>query len=189
MLSPVSRAAFAVLSRAMASVLVRTCLAACTLLGAACSPPPAVSPAELAYPVLVLFPQSGSVRHDDAADLRVMSVQRVMGANGPVVLIDSRLDIYRLDRLESTHSGLWLMAHPNGQTDVDFELQCIDQADIEQARRLMLEREPRLRGAAATALRAALSQASTLEAMLRLAGKQGRPAAAPVAEPALPKDG
>ena len=104
------------------------------------------------------------------------------------MLIDSRVDIYRLDKLESTHSGLWLMAHPNGQTDVDFELQRIDRADIVQARRLMLERESRLRGAAATELRAALSQAGTLEAMLRLAGKQGRPVVAPGAVPSVPKD-
>lgn len=171
MLFPLSWAASAALLRATASRLVRACLAACMLLGAACSAPPPVSPEDLAYPVLVLFPQSGSVRHDDAADLRVMSVQRVMGANGAVMLIDSRLDIYRLDKLESTHSGLWLMAHPNGQTDVGFELQRIGRADIEQARRLILEREPSLRGAGEPAPRAAVLKATSLQAMLQIIGK------------------
>jgi hypothetical protein len=151
--------------------LIGTCLAACTLLVAACSSPPRMSPEDLAYPVLVLFPQSGSVRHDDAADLGVMSVQRVMGAHGPVMLIDSRLDIYRLDALASEHSGLWLMAHPNGQTDVRFELQRIGRADIKLARRLILEREPSLRGAGEPAPRAAVLKATTLQAMLQIIGK------------------
>lgn len=141
------------------------------LLGAACSAPPPVLAEDLAYPVLVLFPQSGSVRHDDTADLRMMGVQRVMGYDGTVMLIDSRLDIYRLDGLASTHSGLWLMAHPSGRTEVRFELHRIGQADIEQARRLILEREPTLRDSAEPVPRASLLQASTLQAMLKIIGK------------------
>ena len=49
------------------------------------------------------------MRHDDAVELRTMSVQRVVNAHSPPYLIDSRLDLYRLEQLQSVHGGLWLM--------------------------------------------------------------------------------
>ena len=104
-------------------------------------PPPPASVDALAFPVLVLFEQSGVVRHDDAADLRTMSVQRVVGSNSAPFLIDSRLDIYRLEKLASVHGGMWLMANPSGTTEVTFELMRVAQADAAQARRLIAERD------------------------------------------------
>ncbi|MEZ5461218.1 hypothetical protein [Dokdonella sp.] len=138
---------------------------------AGCAPPPPVMPADLAYPVLVLFPQSGSVRHDDAADLKIMSVQRVMGAHGEVYLIDSRLDIYRLDKLESEHSGIWLMAHPNGRTEVRFDLQRIATADAIRARQLIVDRDARMKSADGATLRTTMLEATSMKDMLQIIGK------------------
>jgi hypothetical protein len=142
-------------------VMVLTALAGC-----AAHPAPTVD--DLTYPVLVLFAQGGSVRHDDAADLSRMRVQRIMAAGDAVFLIDSRLDIYRLDKLESVHSGIWLMAHPNGITEVHFELQKVSGADVGMARKLLSEREYRLRSGEDPSLHAALEKAETLQDLLQV---------------------
>ena len=42
--------------------------------------------------------------------------------SGTPVLIDSEFKIYSLDNFQSTHGGLWLMAHPSEATDVTFDL-------------------------------------------------------------------
>ena len=129
-------------------------------------PPPPASVDALAFPVLVLFEQSGVVHHDDAADLRTMSVQRVVGSNSPPFLIDSRLDIYRLEKLASVHGGMWLMANPSGRTEVTFELVRVAQTDTPQARRLIVERDGGLRNDPDPAKLAALERAATLAEML-----------------------
>ena len=134
-------------------------------------PPPPASVDALAFPVLVLFEQSGVVRHDDAADLRTMSVQRVVGSNSPPFLIDSRLDIYRLEKLASVHGGMWLMANPSGTTEVTFELMRVAQADAAQARRLIAERDGGLRNDPDPAKLAALERAGTLAEMLSVVGR------------------
>jgi hypothetical protein len=131
-----------------------------------CTPPAPPTVDGLAFPVLVLFEQSGTVRHDDAADLGSMSVQRVAGSNSAPFLIDARFDIYRLEQLQSVHGGLWLMANPSGRTEVTFELAREAQGDAERARALILEREPRLRSGNDAQAAARLAQASTWEAML-----------------------
>jgi hypothetical protein len=145
-------------------------LAFCALL-AACKPPPPPTAEQLAFPVLVLFPDSGVVRHDDAADLKQMSTQRVAGANSAPYLIDSNLDVYRLDRLESVHGGLWLMANPVGRTEVTFELVREARADAAKARELLTEREIRLRGADGAPMRQKLAAAGTLREMLVAIGR------------------
>ena len=134
-------------------------------------PPPPVSVDALAFPVLVLFEQSGVVRHDDGADLRTMSVQRVVGSNSSPFLIDSRLDIYRLEKLASVHGGMWLMANPSGNTEVTFELMRVAQADAAQARRLIAERDGGLRHDPDPAKLAALARAGTLAEMLAVLGR------------------
>ena len=139
--------------------------AASALLGGCASEQPAVV-GDLAFPVLVLFEDSGVVRHDDAADLRTMSTQRVVGSNSPPFLVDSRLDVYRLDRLASVHGGLWLMANPSGHTEVTFELVRIAQADVARAQALIAERDPRLRSGDEPEARRRLLEATTLAAML-----------------------
>ncbi len=136
-----------------------------------CKAPSPLTINDLNYPVLVLFEQSGGVRHDDARDLSVMSVQRVMASNSPPFLIDSHLDIYRLDKLGSEHSGLWLMANPNGQTEVHFDLQRVSLADVAKARQLILARDPTLRSQDGAPLREKVEQARTLKAMLEVIGK------------------
>ena len=100
---------------------------------AACAPPPPVQVEGLAFPVLVLWDHGDPVRHDDATDLRTMSVQRVVNAPAPPWLIDSRLDIYRLEQLQSVHGGLWLLANPSGATEVSFTLTRVAQGDAAQA--------------------------------------------------------
>jgi hypothetical protein len=138
---------------------------------AACTPAPPPSVEGLAFPVLVLFEQSGTVRHDDAADLHSMAVQRVAGSNSAPFLVDARFDIYRLERLQSVHGGLWLMANPTGSTEVTFELVREARADAAQARALILQREPRLRGGMDTDAAFRLTRATTWPAMLEAIGR------------------
>lgn len=141
------------------------------LLAGCAAPPPPATVVDLAYPVLVLFEDSGTVRHDSAEDLTMMRVQRVIGSNSPPYLIDSHLDIYRLDALGSTHNGLWLMANPNGLTEVHFKLERIAQADGKRARQLLVERDAAFRGPQNSALQIRLNDAKTLQAMLAVIEK------------------
>lgn len=99
-----------------------------------CGKEPAPRIEDLAYPVLVLFDKSGGVLHDDAVDLGTMSTQRVVMADEAPYLIDSRLDLYRLRSLRSTHGNAWLMLHPRGRTEVTFELERVSRADVAAAR-------------------------------------------------------
>jgi hypothetical protein len=147
---------------------LRGLLAAMLAAIAGCAAAPAPTPADLAYPVLVLFEQGGGVRHDDAEDLSKMRVQRIMAAGDAVFLVDSRLDIYRLDKLESVHSGIWLMAHPSDFTEVRFDLQRVASADARMARKLISECEYRLRSNEDPSLHVALEKAETLQAMLKV---------------------
>jgi hypothetical protein len=147
---------------------LRTLLATMLAAMAGCAAPAAPTPADLAYPVLVLFEQGGGVRHDDVRDLSMMRVQRIMAAGDAVFLIDSRLDIYRLEKLESVHSGIWLMAHPGDLTEVSFVLLKVASADAGMARKLLGEREYRLRRGEDPSMHAALEKAETLQAMLQV---------------------
>ena len=146
-----------------------TAVFAALLAGCAPAAPPSVE--GLAFPVLVLFEQSGTMRHDDAADLHSMSVQRVAGSNSAPFLIDARFDIYRLERLQSVHGGLWLMANPSGSTEVTFELVREAQGDAARARELLLQRESRLRSGLDPDAASRLEQASTWPAMLEAIGR------------------
>lgn len=148
--------------------LVATTLAA---LLAACKPAPPPTPESLAYPVLVLFEQSGVVRHDDVADLREMSTQRVINSNSAPFLVDSKLDVYRLEKLASTHGGLWLMANPVGHTEVTFELARVAQGDAAQARKLIAERDVDFQYQGDDAAKQRLAQAQTFAAMLAAIGR------------------
>jgi len=148
------------------------CLFAALIAGliAACKPAPPPTVDDLTFPVLVLFESGGLVRHDDAKDLQVMSTQRVINSNSAPFLIDSKLDIYRLDKLASTH-GVWLMANPVGTTEVTFELARVAQGDVEQARRLIAERDWQVREGSDDTPRQRLAQAGDLRAMLEAIGK------------------
>lgn len=147
------------------SSLLRRLLAAGLVLLGGCAPPAPPTAADLDYPVIVLFERSGIVAHDDATDLRTMSVQRIVHSHTPPYLVDSRLDIYRLHKLSSVHGGLWLMTHPSGHSEVDFELERVARADAAQARRLIAARDPTLRAGADPATLTRLQQAGTLAAM------------------------
>ena len=128
--------------RRLAVSIVRQALIVTTAVGllAGCAKQPPPKPADLAYPVLVLFEQGGAVRHDNAGDLAMMAVQRIMASASSPLLIDSRLDIYSLDDLESVHSGLWLMANPSGLSEVRFVLHRLATADLRRARQLIAAR-------------------------------------------------
>jgi hypothetical protein len=54
--------------RALLACVLATMIVACSQ-----APPPTAN--DLVYPVLVLFEESGAMRHDDAGDLRIMSVR------------------------------------------------------------------------------------------------------------------
>lgn len=154
--------------RTRAGSVVAAALAA---LLAACKPAPPPTPEALAYPVLVLFEQSGVVRHDDVADLKQMSTQRVVNANSAPFLVDSELDVYRVEKLVSTHGGLWLMANPVGRTEVTFELARVAHGDAAQARALIAERFVDIRGRdEEDAAKRQLAKAQTFAEMLAAIG-------------------
>ena len=94
-------------------------------------PPPTV--ADLHFPVAVLYPRSLSLLFKDANDLGVMYVQVVINLDDAPTLIDSDFHIYTMQKLRSTHGGLWLMAHPSGGTEVSFELQRAPQSGLQAA--------------------------------------------------------
>jgi hypothetical protein len=75
-------------------------------------PPPPAAPtvADLNFPAAVLYTSSSCVVYKDAADLGVMNISFVINAKSPPVLIDSKLNIFTLEKLRSTHGDLWLMA-------------------------------------------------------------------------------
>ena len=100
-------------------------IAALLAMLAGCSRKPALPPtvADLHFPVAVLFPSTTSLLYKDAADLGVMHTNLLTGPAGAPVLIDSDFKIYTMEKLSSVHGGLWLMAHPVGNTEVKFELQ------------------------------------------------------------------
>ena len=137
----------------------------------ACAPPPPPTVEGLAFPVLVLFEQGDPVRHDDPTGLRTMAVQRVVNAHTPPFLVDARLDIYRLEQLQSVHGGLWLMANPSGPTEVSFTLARVAQGDAEQARGLIAARTWAIREGGDQDAAARLARAGTLAQMLEAIGR------------------
>jgi len=145
-------------------------LFAAVLLGG-CAKPAPPRPEDLAYPVLVLFAESGAVAHRDRADLSRMSLQRILNAHDAPMLVDSRLDVYRLVDLQSTHNFLWQMANPVGHTDVEFKMERVAEGDAARVRALIEEREVGTRHADDRAQRLArLAQAPTLQAMMVAVG-------------------
>ena len=94
------------------------CLSLCASCGKR-SPPKIES---LQFPVVILFGNSATRVCKDRADLTTMHTNYVVLSEGTPVLIDSQFKIYAVERLRSTHNGMWLMAHPSGLTEVTFEL-------------------------------------------------------------------
>jgi hypothetical protein len=84
------------------------------------SKPPAIS--DLRFPVAVVHQSGGIVESSSADELQRMHVNYVVMGKEPPALIDSALNLYLLEKLRSTKSGLWLMMNPNGTTPVSFEL-------------------------------------------------------------------
>jgi hypothetical protein len=105
------------------------------------APPPAPARpavADLHFPVAVIFGKATVVTFKDAEDLGSMWMGNFLSVDGPPPLIDSSFAIYRLSKLASTHSGLWMMVHPTGVTPVTFELEHAPESGIEPARALLL---------------------------------------------------
>ena len=94
----------------------------CLSLCASCSKksPPKIE--SLQFPVVILFGNSATRVCKDRADLTMMHTNYVVLSEGTPALIDSQFKIYAVERLRSTHNGMWLMAHPSGLTEVTFEL-------------------------------------------------------------------
>ncbi len=104
-----------------------------------CAPKPATM-ADVKFPAVVIFGTTSTAIYRDAADLGEMSIGQLNAVKGPPPLIDSSFTVYRLDKLGSTHGGLWLMAHPTGTTPVTFELARADKTGIDAARVLLRAR-------------------------------------------------
>ncbi len=93
-----------------------------SLLGACASPkPPSI--ADLRFPVLVMHHVGARSVEVNAESLQTMRVPLAMQADPPPVLIDSDLKIYRMNKVQSTHGGLWMMANPNALTPITFTLE------------------------------------------------------------------
>jgi hypothetical protein len=123
------------MQRAVLATMTWTSLLA--LIG--CAPKPATV-ADLTFPVVVIFGTTAAALYRDAADLGEMSIGHLNAQNGSPPLIDSSFVVYRLDKLASTHSSMWLMTHPTGTTSVTFELARAETSGIDAARRLLRAR-------------------------------------------------
>ena len=91
-----------------------------SFLGSCVSKPPAIT--DLRFPVAVVHQSGGIVESSSADALQRMHVNHVVMGKEPPALIDSGLNVYSLEKLRSTKSGLWLMMNPSGTTPVSFEL-------------------------------------------------------------------
>ena len=93
----------------------------CLSLCAGCSKksPPKIE--SLQFPAVILFGNSATRVCKDPADRTTMHTNYLVLSEGTPVLIDSQFKIYAVERLRSTHNGMWLMAHPSGLTEVTFE--------------------------------------------------------------------
>ena len=103
-------------------IVKRLAAIVCLSLCASCSKksPPKIE--SLQFPVVILFGNSATRVCKDPADLTTMHTNYLVLSEGTPVLIDSQFKIYAMERLRSTHNGMWLMAHPSGLTEVTFEL-------------------------------------------------------------------
>ena len=110
------------------------------LAGCRSKPPPPPTIADLHFPVVVIFGTTSVVKFASAADLGTMVIASLNAVTGPPPLIDSSFANYTLEKLGSTHNGLWLMAHPTGSTPVTFELKRSPKSGIETARELIRAR-------------------------------------------------
>jgi hypothetical protein len=77
--------------------------------------------AGLRFPVLVIHDGASVSVCEGSEGLARMHVNRVVLAREAPIVIDAELNLYRLERLRSTRSGLWLVTHPSGETPVAFE--------------------------------------------------------------------
>ena len=93
--------------------------------------------AELRFPLVVLFENSGPLLCQQPAALKVMHTNYIKLNNEPPILIDSDFNIFLLDHFRSVHGDLWLMTHPSGATEVAFELKP-QKSGREKARDLFL---------------------------------------------------
>jgi hypothetical protein len=116
-------------------ILSRIPLFAMLLTGCTPAPPPKVS--DLQFPVVVLYTNASTRVFKDATDLGQMNTQTVINSNSPPVLVDSAFNIFTLEKLQSIHGGLWLMAHPVGITEVTFDLQRAPKSGLDAARAAM----------------------------------------------------
>lgn len=107
------------------------------LLFVSCKEEPAPRISALRFPVVVLFSSSSSRVCRDAGELTNMHTNYLTLNSGAPVLIDSEFKIYSLDHFQSTHGGLWLMAHPSAMTEVTFELKSLN-VGRENARELFV---------------------------------------------------
>jgi len=77
------------------------------------------------------------MRYDDSASLHGMAVQLLINLKSDPILIDSQLNIYAEDKLQSTHGSLWFIIHPSGNTDVTFDLKRAPASGLDAARAAM----------------------------------------------------
>src|SRR5690242_6974734 len=78
--------------------------------------------ASLEFPVIVLFENSSILVCSSREELTKMHSNYLILNNRDPRLIDSKLNVYVMEKLRSVHGGLWLTAHPSEITEVTFEL-------------------------------------------------------------------
>ncbi len=140
---------------------------ACSLLG--CNkPPPPPKVSDLAFPVLVVYPNAGMTVFKDAEDLHTMSLQRVLMYKDTAGLIDSKLRILQLANLRSTKNGfaIWINGG-RGPTPVAFDLVATQESGPAAARDWICKGTSRFtEGPGALEQRSRLESASTFDELV-----------------------
>lgn len=76
----------------------------------------------LQFPVVVLFENSATRLCAEPSELTNVHTNYLKLNSETPVLVDSDFKIFSLEKFQSVHGGLWLMAHPSERTEVTFDL-------------------------------------------------------------------
>lgn len=126
--------------------------------------PPVVG--DLKFPVVVIHDGARVLVRHNADELHRLNVGMAMKFDGWPTLIDSDWQIYSMEKLRSTKSGLWLMANPTGITPISFELTRQAEGGVARARQLIIG--CRHLGGDEESKRTALAARTTLAGMIEV---------------------
>src|SRR5688572_29571380 len=103
------------------------------------APPAPPKIADLKFPVMVIHNNTSIKIEENADELQQMHVNYASAPKTWPMLIDSEFNIYTMENLRSTKSGLWLMANPSGITPVAFDLKRAPESGLKPALDLIVQ--------------------------------------------------